>query len=432
MVASIARAQAEGLGRTVVVQMARQSGKNEVSAHLESWLLARNAKSGGSLVKCCPTFRPQVIQSIERLTDLGRGNPLLPLRGFHGFGVRLGAASIQFFSGSSSAQQAGATASLLLEGDEAQDLDVDVWDKTFAPMAASTNAAVVLYGTPWTRHTLLARAARAAREQERGAGYPLCFSVPWTRVAEEVPAYARFIEERLATVSADSIAFRTQYELEEIDERGSMFTISAADLQGSHARRAAPGGHRVLGVDPASLGKDRAALVCVERRRDGYVVIDRATLARSTQADVAHRALTMYRQLRCQRVVVDRTGLGVGCCELLEATLGAAVTAFVFTAASKSELGYMLMDLVARDKVRDFAWASPSDADLHRELLACVYDIRPGPAHALSWQAEPPEHDDLVCALALAINELQQFTFAQPSAIVEAPDVLEPHGRPQG
>ena len=422
--ASIARAQAEGLGRTVVVQMARQSGKNEVSAHIESWLLARNAKAGGSLVKCCPTFRPQVVQSIERLTDLGRGNPLLPLRGFHGFGVRLGAASIQFFSGNASAQQAGATASLLLEGDEAQDLDVGVWDKTFAPMAASTNAAVVLYGTPWTRHTLLARAARVAREQERDAGYRLCFSVPWSRVAEEVPAYARFIEERLAHVSADSIAFRTQYELEEIDERGSMFVVSAGDLQGAHGRRCPPHGPRVLGVDPASLGQDRSALVCVERRADGYLVIDRATLAQSTQADVAHRAMGMFRDLHCRRVVVDRTGLGVGCCELLEANLGGAVTPFVFSAGSKSDLGYMLMDLVARQKLHDFSWHEPADCDLHRELLGCVYEIRPGPAHTLSWQAQAPEHDDLVCALAIAVNELQQHSFAQPSAIVEAPDVL--------
>ena len=348
----------------------------------------------------------------------------MPLRGFHGFGVRLGAASIQFFSGASSAQQAGATASLLLEGDEAQDLDVDVWDKTFAPMAASTNAAVVLYGTPWTRHTLLARAARVAEEQEARAGYKLCFRVPWSRVAEEVPAYARFIEERLAHVSAESIAFRTQYDLEEIDERGSMFTVSAKALQGEHARRCSPRGHRVLGVDPASLGDDRAALVCVERRPGGYAVIDRATLPQSTQTDVAHRALTMYRELACHRVVVDRTGLGVGCCELLEASLGAAVTPFVFTAATKSDLGYMLMDLIARGMVRDFVWTSGSESDLHRELTACVYDIRPGPAHGLSWQAHPPEHDDLVCALAIAVHELQQYTFAQPSAIVEAPDVL--------
>ena len=45
-------------------------------------------------------------------------------------------------------------------------------------------------------------------------------------------------------------------------------------------------------------------------------------------------------------------------------------------------------------------------------------------AHALSWQAQPPEHDDLVRALAIAAHELQRHIFAKPSTFVEAHDVL--------
>ena len=50
------------------------------SVDLEQWLFARSAKVGVSLVKCCPTFRPQVVPSIGRLTHLGRENPLLRTR----------------------------------------------------------------------------------------------------------------------------------------------------------------------------------------------------------------------------------------------------------------------------------------------------------------------------------------------------------------
>src|SRR5437870_4094449 len=52
---------AEGRGHTFSVLMPRQSGKNQLSAHLEAYLLTRRQQRGGSLVKCAPTFRPQVL-----------------------------------------------------------------------------------------------------------------------------------------------------------------------------------------------------------------------------------------------------------------------------------------------------------------------------------------------------------------------------------
>src|SRR5437870_12433052 len=48
-----------GKGHTFTVMMARQMGKNELSAHLEAWLLAHAAETGGTMVKAAPTFRPQ-------------------------------------------------------------------------------------------------------------------------------------------------------------------------------------------------------------------------------------------------------------------------------------------------------------------------------------------------------------------------------------
>ena len=76
---------------------------------------------------------------------------------------------------------------LLLEVDEAQDVDEEKFAKEFLPMAAAQNATIVLYGTPWTKDTLLAKykalnLAHAERTGEqrhfsfpvagRGAGKP--------------------------------------------------------------------------------------------------------------------------------------------------------------------------------------------------------------------------------------------------------------------
>src|SRR5215204_6381369 len=42
----------EGGGHALTVLMPRQSGKNQLSAHLEAYLLTRRERRGGSLVKC--------------------------------------------------------------------------------------------------------------------------------------------------------------------------------------------------------------------------------------------------------------------------------------------------------------------------------------------------------------------------------------------
>ena len=54
-------------GRTFSIMMARQAGKNELSAHLEAFLLTLFQRTGGTLVKAAPTFRPQARISMRRL-----------------------------------------------------------------------------------------------------------------------------------------------------------------------------------------------------------------------------------------------------------------------------------------------------------------------------------------------------------------------------
>ena len=142
---------AEGRGHSLTVLMPRQSGKNQLSAHLEAYLLTRRQRTGGSLVKCAPTYQPQVLVSISRLLR-ALDNPLTAHRWHRRDGhiVELGRASIAFYSAEPGANVVGATASLLLECDEAQDVLPDKWEKDFRPMGATTNVTSVLYGTPWT------------------------------------------------------------------------------------------------------------------------------------------------------------------------------------------------------------------------------------------------------------------------------------------
>ena len=56
-------------GLTFTVEVARQGGKNELSAQLELLLLTIHMASGGNLIKAAPTYMPQLLNSIFRLRD---------------------------------------------------------------------------------------------------------------------------------------------------------------------------------------------------------------------------------------------------------------------------------------------------------------------------------------------------------------------------
>src|SRR5439155_9637062 len=119
---AILRAVRAGQGGAFSVLMARQAGKNELSAQLEAYLLTLYRARGGTIVKCAPTFRPQGEVSLARL-ERTLASPLVEIAPFdpeHGYILRLGQARAVFLSAAPGASVVGATASLLLEVDEAQ------------------------------------------------------------------------------------------------------------------------------------------------------------------------------------------------------------------------------------------------------------------------------------------------------------------------
>lgn len=151
---AIVRSVLEGAGKTFTVMMARQSGKNELAAQLEAYLLHLFAGHGGQIVKAAPSYRPQIINSIIRLrevlsTDFSDGQ----WASRHGHSIEMGNVPIMFFSADRQANVVGATASLLLAIDEAQDVDEDVYWRSFRPMASTTRATTVLMEPPGTRTT---------------------------------------------------------------------------------------------------------------------------------------------------------------------------------------------------------------------------------------------------------------------------------------
>ena len=134
-----------GRGLTFSVEIARQGGKNELSAQVELLLLTLRMASPGNLIKCSPTFKPQAVISMSRLKDR------LNDAGFNtiwlaelGYIIRLGSARAIFLSADESASVVGHTADILLEIDEAQDVSREKYTKEFKPMGATSNVTFFL------------------------------------------------------------------------------------------------------------------------------------------------------------------------------------------------------------------------------------------------------------------------------------------------
>ena len=140
------------LGRRFVVIFPRQSGKNELQAQLQVYLLTLLSGVRSSMVQLSPTWRPQTENAMFRLEEVLSKNRVVKDRWakHHGHIYQVDQARLVFLSGSPKANIVGATANTLLSIDEAQDILIDKYDKEIAPMAASTNATRVFWGTAWT------------------------------------------------------------------------------------------------------------------------------------------------------------------------------------------------------------------------------------------------------------------------------------------
>jgi len=427
-------------GLTFTVEIARQGGKNELSAQLEALLLVLHMVQGGTAVKAAPTFAPQALISLERLKARLHEAGFAPHMAVeHGHIVRLGRARQAFLSAEPAANVVGATADLLIEIDEAQDVDPDKYQKDFRPMGATANVTTVLYGTPWDGRTLLEQQAQDNLALERRDGVRRHFRFDWEAVARHNPDYARYVLAERERLGGDHPLFRTQYLLQPLEGgRGLFSRQQLAWLQGSHPRRHLPleGAVYVAGVDvagEAESGVESDAWVRTHQpRRDSTV----ATIARVTpatqaaglagsQVEVVEQVWWTGRNLataavdlagllgrtwRCRSVVVDATGMGAGVASVLGRLLGGGVVQpFVFTAPGKSRLGFDLLAAVNGQRLKLYAAdGSPEPAECFRQLELAQARYRRG--QQMDFFVDEREgHDDFVMSLALTLAAADRY-----------------------
>ncbi len=413
-------------GGSLSIEVARQGGKNETSAQVELLTLTAHSGAGGALVKCAPTLQPQALISLDRLESRARGAGLGRSVRRSGTTVRCGRAVAHFLSAERGANVVGHTADLLLEVDEAQDVDPEKFDRDFRPMAAASDAPVVYYGTPWGSRSLLAQARAHHVALERRGGGQRHFRVDWEQVAGSHPPYRRYVEAERDRLGERHPLFRTQYLLEEVADAGRLFDAATlAQIEGDHDRLSAPrdGDRYVAGLDlagPALDGRARPerdwtvltiARVLRAQTLDGRglpsieVVEHQAWQGAATEPLLQTLADRLRRVWRIVRVAVDATGLGAPVADLLANALGRGVVdPVVFTGERKSRLGYALLAAVHAGRLRLYRPDGSPEHVSCRSQLALARAAY-GSSHAMQFDVDPAEgHDDYLMSLALAVH----------------------------
>jgi hypothetical protein len=264
----------------------------------------------------------------------------------------------------------------------------------------------------------------------------------------------------MAQLGAVHPFIRTEYCLEELEAEGGLFPPPRlAQMQGDHPRRhrAEPGkryallidvaGEEEAGTGPLAFAsarrRDSTALTVVEiqlrassselRESRGsleaqssklhalpvYRVVDRMAWTGEKHTALYARIVDLAREVwKASAVVVDATGIGAGLASFLAAELGerrsgqraVTVIPFIFTAASKSALGWDFLALIDSGRFKEYADDSAAGTPEGRltalyweQLRATTYETVAGPGKLLRWGVPDGRgHDDLVMSAALA------------------------------
>lgn len=488
---AILRSVLDGAGRTIVVIFPRQSGKNELQAQLETYLLTLFSETNAELVKVSPTWKPQSYNAMRRLERVLSANMITRSiwQKEQGYIYRVGSARMYFFSGQPRANIVGATASLLLEVDEAQDVLISKYDKEIAPMAASTNATRVFWGTAWTSRTLLARELRAARKAQQEDGFQRVFVVDADQVAAEVPPYGEFVQAQVSKLGRQHPMIKTQFYSEEIDAEGGLFPPErCALMRGRHGAALAPeegklyamcvdvaGEDEGVSADPTddvtleNPARDATALTIVEVdlstlddeliRKPTYKVIYRTQWVGVKHTQLYARIKSLAELFDVRYLVVDATGVGAGLSSFLSAAFPDRVLPFEFNSRTKSDLCWDFLALCDTDRFRDHAplflgadaisqtalgapnvdplVAAIAEAQtlFWQQVKFCEFEILPGPNKTVRWGVpdgtrDPASgelvHDDLLISAALlALLDEQDWSISSPTIVIQGRDPLE-------
>lgn len=447
-------------GHTIILIISRQAGKDELLANLISYLMYLFSHREVGIVVANPTYKPQTLNFIVRLENRLKANLLTKSawKKRADYMRMIGSAITSLLSGDKDANVVGATASLLLVINEAQDISPAKFDKDFAPMVASTNATRVIVGTEWTNHTFLARETDAARQEEKQDGIRRVFIYNSDEVRKVNKPYGQFVDSQIRKLGRQHPLVKTQYFCERIDAQTGMFNATRRALMvGDQPSQETPiPGHiyaltiDVGGQDEALLNLDgmgnpgrdytTADIIDIDLstltdlQAPTYRVVQRHAWQGESHVSIFGKIKTFADRWNVQYIVIDATGVGEGLWAMTAKRYPTKTIAIKFTQQTKSEIGYAFIGIIETGRFRDCA---PTE-QINEQYQNCQSEILIGPAKTMRWGVPDGTrgadgqliHDDHITADAevAELDKLQWFIQSE-TQIFEQADILQEYDR---
>ena len=256
-------------------------------------------------------------------------------------------------------------------------------------------------------------------------------------MARHNPDYQRYVEGERARLGQDHPLFRTQYLLLPIKGGGGFLTRQQiVGMQGMHRRLEGPadGKAYIAGIDLAGEREEtkEEALTAARQKLDSTVItiaeIDRIQLTSSSLVEPLLKVVEHYRwtgtphsrlyplivqilrKWKCQKVLVDATGIGQPVASFLRKELGSRIVPFTFTQKTKSDMGFEFLSLVNSGRLKLYYQDGSKE---YQELLTQLEKARSQyrPNQTMNFFVDPQEgHDDFLISLALVAEAARDYS----------------------
>ncbi|HBG74698.1 MAG: hypothetical protein A2X25_11745 [Chloroflexi bacterium GWB2_49_20] len=206
-----------GQGLTFVLNFPRQSGKDELLAHLQAYLMRMSNDKDRTILEVNSNLENHRI-ALWRLEERLSSNVFTRSRWARlGDTVAIDKCRTTFLPADGVPDGKVAPASLLFIVNDAQDIWPAWFDMEFSHLAARPKLTRLVCGSSWDEQSLLSREIRHARRDEDKDGIQRLFRITALDVGKENQNYANFIDDVVQRYGRENPLVKTQYFSEEVD-----------------------------------------------------------------------------------------------------------------------------------------------------------------------------------------------------------------------